>query len=58
VSEKIHFDFVAGKNYTSKGGSRQMERRVREGTAGTRGISLRQKPRELPYSADSVRYDK
>jgi hypothetical protein len=58
VSEKIHFDFVAGKNYTSKGASRQMERRVREETAGTRGISLQRKPREIPHSADSVRNDK
>ncbi len=51
VSEKIHFDFVAGKNYTSKGASRQMD-------AGTRGISLQRKPREIPHSADSVRNDK
>jgi hypothetical protein len=58
VSEKIHFDFVAGKNYTSKDDSRQMERWVREETAGTRGISLQRKPREIPHSVDSVRNDK
>jgi hypothetical protein len=56
VSENIHFDFVAGKNYTSEGGGTQMKGRFRGGTAATRGvgssfrakrgIALQQKPKK------------
>jgi hypothetical protein len=38
VSENIHFDFLADKNYTSEGGGTQMKGRFRGGTPATRGI--------------------
>jgi hypothetical protein len=37
VSEKIHFDFLAAKNYTSEGDGIQMSWRVWWRICGTRG---------------------
>jgi hypothetical protein len=63
VSENIHFDFLADKNYTSEGGGTQMKGQVSRRNCSARVALVRHSerneesffsnnPRGIPHSAD------